>query len=399
MREVIKTAKTVEEATELALAELGVSAEDAEIEVLELPQRRLFRSIPAKVRVYLEEAQAQAEPEAKPSSARRSAETPRQETPKKKRPQPEQPQPEQPQLEQPQPEQTKQPAPQKEQTKQPEAAAPKRPAPDAAAKNGETQKPAQTAQAAAEVPEEPIDLSTDQKARDAVEYLSAVCAQMGASALTVTPVRQGEAVILRIEGEGAGALIGHRGEVMEALSYLTSLVANRSGGDYMKISLDINHYRSKREANLTALARRIGAKVARTGRGHTLEPMNPYERRIIHSAISEMEGVKSESIGEGANRRVVISCTNPNVRPPRERDRDSRGGRGGRPGRSGGGQRGGREGGRGPRRDGERGPRTSTPPREFADRPRDPNAAPTVPQRTETINDGADLPLYGKIEL
>jgi len=135
-----------------------------------------------------------------------------------------------------------------------------------------------------------------------VEYLREVCAKMGADRLEITPVRQGEATVLRIEGEGAGTLIGHRGEVMEALSYLTSLVANRSGGDYMKISLDINHYSSKREANLVALAKRIGAKVARTGRGHTLEPMNPYERRIIHSTISELEGVKSESIGEGANR-------------------------------------------------------------------------------------------------
>ncbi len=183
---------------------------------------------------------------------------------------------------------------------------------------------------------------------------------------------------------------------MEALSYLTSLVANRAGGDYMKIGLDINHYRSKREANLTALAKRIGAKVARTGRGHTLEPMNPYERRIIHSAISEMEGVKSESIGEGANRRVVISSTNPSARPPR----DNRGGKGGKGGRPAG--RGGRDGARGPRpprKDGEYAARTSTPAREFADRPRDPSAAPTVPKRTETINDGADLPLYGKIEL
>ena len=136
--------------------------------------------------------------------------------------------------------------------------------------------------------------------------------------------------------------------------------------------------------------------MARTGRGHTLEPMNPYERRIIHSAISEMEGVKSESIGEGANRRVVISSPNPSARPPR----DNRGGKGGKGGRPAG--RGGRDGARGPRpprKDGEYAARTSTPAREFADRPRDPSAAPTVPKRTETINDGADLPLYGKIEL
>ncbi len=363
MREVIKTAKTVEEATELALAELGASAEEAEIEVLELPQRKLFRSIPAKVRAYIEEKEEE------------EIFAPRAETPK---------------------------------AAASRTAAPKveTPAPREPERSAIPQKPAMSElkeEAAPEQPEEVIDLSQNQKARDAVEYLREVCAKMGADRLEITPVRQGEATVLRIEGEGTGTLIGHRGEVMEALSYLTSLVANRSGGDYMKISLDINHYRSKREANLVALAKRIGAKVARTGRGHTLEPMNPYERRIIHSTISELEGVKSESIGEGANRRVVISCTNPNARPPRD-NRDNRTGRGGR------GPRGGRDfsgrdasvraaGGRGQRRDGGRGPRTSTPPREFADRPRDPSAAPVVPSRTETINDGADLPLYGKIEL
>lgn len=288
MREVIKTAKTVEEATELALAELGLGADEAGIEVLELPQRRLFRSVPAKVRAYVEEEEDGEAPAPAPVNA----------------------------------------APEK--APEPPRAKPEKNE-DAAPKAGpEPQPPAPKQEAAgAEAPagtEEIIDLSENRKAQDAVEYLRAVCAKMGVDKIEITPVRQGEATVLRIEGENAGTLIGHRGEVMEALSYLTGLVANRSGGDYMKVGLDINHYRSKREANLVALAKRIGAKVARTGRGHTLEPMNPYERRIIHSTISEMEGVKSESIGEGANRRVVISCTNPNARPPRDARGGGRGG-------------------------------------------------------------------------
>ena len=152
------------------------------------------------------------------------------------------------------------------------------------------------------------------------------------------------------------------------------------------MSLDVNGYRSKREQNLVALAKRIGAKVARTGRSQMLEPMNPYERRIIHSTISQMENVKSESTGEGAARRVVISCTGENARPQRGRKEGRgtrRGGRGGKP-----------------RRDGERRDRRpSVPAREYADTPRDAHAAPMAPRRTETINDGADLPLFGKIEL
>ena len=258
MREVIKTGRTVEDATELALAELGVSAEEAGIEVLELPQRRLFKSIPAKVRAYVEDEEV---PEA--------------------------------------------PAP-KEEKPLPKAAPKAAESPDAPKAGAPAAQPEQAQPVAGPV-EEPIDLEQSPKAREAVEYLKEICAKMGAQGLTITPVKQGEATILKVEGESAGTLIGHRGEVMEALSYLTSLVANRAGGDYMKIGLDINHYRSKREANLTALAKRIGAKVARTGRGHTLEPMNPYERRIIHAAIQNDKYVTTRSEGEEPFRHVVIA--------------------------------------------------------------------------------------------
>lgn len=376
MREVIKTAKTVEEATQLAAAELGVSADEACIEVLELPQRKLFRSIPAKVRAYIEDDTPAPKPAAveKPKPAQRPA--PKEKPAAEKAAKPEKPvQPEK--------------EPQAEKAPLPDAKA------EAAVPVSEKEPEAQPVEETAAVP---IDLEGNEKIRAAVDYLKDVCAKMGAQELTFTAAQQGDAAVISVEGAEAGTLIGHRGEVMEALNYLTSLVANRAGGEYSKISLDINHYRAKRESNLEALARRIGAKVARTGRGHTLEPMNPYERRIIHSTISEMEGVRSESIGEGSNRRVVISCTNPNVRPPRDN----------RSGRSGTGRSGGRaprstdkreSGGRGSRSSAPRAPRTSTPPREFADRPRDPAAAPVVPRRTETVNDGAGLPLYGKIEL
>lgn len=354
MRETIATGKTVEEATEKALAELGISAEEAAVEVIDLPQRKLFRTIPAKVRVTVDEPEAPA------------------------------------------------PAPVPAEKAQP--AAPKaQPAPAAKAAPAQPEKKAeQPAQKQApaeesEPVETPVDLADYPKAVAAAEYLKEVAGKMGVEPLQISAVKQGETVILKVEGEGTGALIGHRGEVMESLSYLCSLVANRTGGDYLKIGLDINHYRSKREANLEALAKRIGAKVARTGRSYTLEPMNPYERRIIHSAVGKIEGVKSESTGEGAARRVVIMSTDPAARSsarPARSGRDSRDGR--RDDRRGG--KGGKRPG-GPRKDGPRMPRSSVPEREFADGPRDPGAAPVAPKRTETINDGADLPLYGKIEL
>ena len=363
MREVIMTGKTVEEATELALSQLGVSAEDenVSVEVVELPQKKLFRSIPAKVRVCVEEEEeeAPAPVEAAPAAPQAPAAQP-------------------------------QPAPK-------EAPAPEKPAPAPVAHQP---KPAPMD------PEVPFDLEASPKAMAAAEYLRDVAAHMGVSELDITAVKQGETIILKAQGDHASALIGHRGEVMESLSYLCSLCANRLEGDYAKIGVDINNYRAKREANLVQLAKRIGAKVARTGRSHMLEPMNPYERRIIHSAVAEVEGVKSESTGEGAARRVVIMSTQPGARNGAPRT-DSRRGGDRRDGRQGGsrGPRGPRQGGdrrddrRGDRRD--RGPKSSVPAREYADKPRDPGAEPVAVRRSETINDaaGLDLPLYGKIEL
>ncbi|MEG1381395.1 MAG: RNA-binding cell elongation regulator Jag/EloR [Ruthenibacterium sp.] len=361
MREIIMTGKTVEEATAAALAEIGLAEDEVTIEIIDLPQKKLFRTIPAKVKVT-SDADAQEAADAAILAAEKA----------------------------------------EKQAAASKAAKPAA-APVAVKQDAPVAKPAPQKETP-DFTEKPIDLSENLKAREAVEYLSDICAKMGAADLSITAVSQGEAIILKVDGEGAGNLIGHRGEVMEALSYLTGLVANRTGGDYVKVGLDINNYRSKRESNLTALAKRIGAKVAQTGRSHTLEPMNPYERRIIHSAIGELEGVKSESTGEGANRRVVISSTGANAQAG-----------GDRPFRQAGRNRAPRASGapvalrpntnkphsdaRPPRKEGEYAPKSNVPARNFADKPRDVNAAPIAPKRTETIRDGGDLPLYGKIEL
>ena len=236
----------------------------------------------------------------------------------------------------------------------------------------------------------------------AVEYLKEIVALMGVEDVTFSAVQKGEATIIRLDGDKMGALIGRRGETMESLSYLASLVANRMEGDYIKLGLDVAGYRGKRENDLTALAQKIGQKVRRSGRCFSMEPMNPYERRIIHSAISQMEGLRSESKGEGKDRHVVIYSTEPGAqtetyeRRPRS-GRDSRRGdnRGRRSGdRS---ERGSREGRR-PRGDRSRGPRpSSVPERSFA--PVDAaSAAPVAPKRTQRVDDFADLD-FGKIEL
>ena len=271
------------------------------------------------------------------------------------------------------------------------------------------EQPAEAAEEAEEV-EEPIVIEENAKVKAAVDYLREVITLMGVENVTFSAVQKGEATIIRLDGEKLGALIGRRGETMESLSYLASLVANRLEGDYIKLGLDVAGYRDKRESDLTALAQRIGAKVRKTGRSFAMEPMNPYERRIIHSAISKMEGVRSESKGEGRDRRVVIYSTAPDAQT--ENTYGERRGRGGnRNGRRPGGNRNGgyrgerrsengsRNGGyRGNRSGAPRGPRpSSVPERTYAPRDAE-SAAPVAPKRTERVDDFADFS-FGKIEL
>ena len=257
------------------------------------------------------------------------------------------------------------------------------------------EQPAEAAEEAEEV-EEPIVIEENAKVKAAVDYLREVITLMGVENVTFSAVQKGEATIIRLDGEKLGALIGRRGETMESLSYLASLVANRLEGDYIKLGLDVAGYRDKRESDLTALAQRIGAKVRKTGRSFAMEPMNPYERRIIHSAISKMEGVRSESKGEGRDRRVVIYSTAPDAQT--ENTYGERRGRGGN--RNGGyrGERRSNGGYRGSRSGAPRGSRpSSVPERTYAPRDAE-SAAPVAPKRTERVDDFADFS-FGKIEL
>ena len=133
------------------------------------------------------------------------------------------------------------------------------------------------------------------------------------------------AVLISLDGESVGVIIGHRGETLDSIQYLTSLAASNGGG-YFKVTINIGNYREKREEALVNLAKRVSEQVIRTGRSRSLEPMNPYERRIIHTAVQEIDGVVSTSFGEGAARRVVIGVEGGEMRPPRRGGRDSRDG-------------------------------------------------------------------------
>ncbi len=111
---------------------------------------------------------------------------------------------------------------------------------------------------------------------------------------------------IELEGENLGIIIGKRGDTLDSLQYLTSLVVNKESERYIKVIIDAENYREKRYNALVALSNRLAAKVARTGKRHTLEPMNPYERRIIHSNLQANEDVTTRSVGEDPYRKVVI---------------------------------------------------------------------------------------------
>ena len=151
----------------------------------------------------------------------------------------------------------------------------------------------------------------ENKEEMAVEYITAVLKAMGVQDFTAEANRDGENLNITLKGDDLGFVIGRRGETIDAIQYLASLAVNRLDGDYMRITIDSGTFREKREKTLESLARRLARNVVKSGRSMTLEPMNPYERRIIHATVATVEGATSSSIGEEPNRRVVISSTNP----------------------------------------------------------------------------------------
>ena len=139
----------------------------------------------------------------------------------------------------------------------------------------------------------------------AIAYLNAILKSLGCENVTIKAAVRDNGALIVLEGEDLGVIIGHRGETLDALQHLVSLAANNSSG-YFKVTLNIGDYREKREQTLMSLAKRVASQVLKTSRNKALEPMSAYERRIIHTAVQEIEGVCSASTGEGKNRRVVI---------------------------------------------------------------------------------------------
>ena len=202
-----------------------------------------------------------------------------------------------------------------------------------------------------------------------------VLREMGLPDVTVEIQEEEAGAALTLNGEDIGFIIGHRGETLDALQYLASLVANHVDESYYRITLDVGNYREKRKETLESLGKKMAARAVKTGRNSSLEPMNPYERRIIHTAVQTVEGAKSWSEGTDLARHVVIGPEG--VERIQRRDNRRPGGKDGR--RSGGYDRDRRSGSRPPR---STGTRQQTP----VSRPEHPKA------------DDPTAPIYGKIE-
>lgn len=140
------------------------------------------------------------------------------------------------------------------------------------------------------------------------QYIADIYHAMGID-IAITTMRTENGIRMELRSQTkSGTIIGRRGETLDSIQYLASILVNRDGEEYCRLLLDSNGYREKRRKTLEQLADKIARSVLRSGRSTTLEPMNPYERRIIHSRISEIEGVTSHSVGEDPYRKVVVAA-------------------------------------------------------------------------------------------
>ena len=307
MKSIEATGKNVKDAISKGLAELGCDSDGVDIQVLEMGSPGLFGMFgkPAKVRLTMKEKNAGMDIEmpvlsldATPSKRReegkrkdksraeKKAEAPRQEA-----------------QEAPAPE--AKPAEDKPRAEKKKRApkAPKHEAPKAEAEAPE-QTPSVTVEAEPFVatPEEQLS-DTAKAARD---FLSGLTERMGVPAQIAVSDTE-EQLRMVLSGENMSILIGRRGETLDALQYLTSLNVNRGREEYLRVSLDTENYRAKREEALRKLALRMAGRCKKSGRRVALEPMNPYERRILHSALQNDPDVTTHSEGEEPYRRVIIT--------------------------------------------------------------------------------------------
>lgn len=308
VKDAIATGATIEEAQQSAIRSLNAPDDaDVQFEVLQFPEKKkfgLFGGKQAEVRAFYEAKEEKPKKVAtvkKSSGAKAKAQ-----------------------------QKAEKPANQKKE----KAAAPKKTAEE---KKGTSPKKAEKA---AEKPAEPREAVSMEEAPEQVKkayaYLKTVIEGLGIENYDIDVTKAGKEYFFEVSSEdNYSLLIGRRGETLDSIQYLTRLAANRGkeDGKSVRISINVGDYREKRERTLKDIARKNGRRVRKYGRNMTLNPMNPSERRIIHTTIAEMEGLQSYSIGSDSDRRVVIALAE-GVEPLQPRNNGGRGrndrGRGGR---------------------------------------------------------------------
>lgn len=310
------SAKTIEEAISLGLEQLGASISDVTVDILEEGSKGLFGlfgSRPAKVRLTLKEEEPEdslardifagtLEEKPAPKPAPKAAPQPKQEKPAQPAVKPQAPKAPKPVLMEEAPK-AEQPAPEKQEKAEKPAPKPRKPrepkAPREPKEAREVKEPKEIVLA------EQADRAT--AAGRAQEFLQQLTELMGVHVSVAVATDEEGNVRVNMEGDTLGILIGRRGETLDALQYLTSLLVNKAQNNYTRVTLDTEGYRAKREEALVRLANRMANRCQKTGRKVSLEPMNPYERRILHSALQDHPAVTTHSEGEEPNRHVVIT--------------------------------------------------------------------------------------------
>ena len=304
------SAKTIEEAISLGLEQLGASISDVTVDILEEGSKGLFGlfgSRPAKVRLTLKEEEPEdslardifagtLEEKPAPKPAPKAAPQPKQEKPAQPAVKPQAPKAPKPVLMEEAPK-AEQPAPEKQEKAEKPAPKPRKPREPKEAR--EVKGPKEI------VPAEQADRAT--AAGRAQEFLQQLTELMGVHVSVAVATDEEGNVRVNMEGDTLGILIGRRGETLDALQYLTSLLVNKGQNNYTRVTLDTEGYRAKREEALVRLANRMANRCQKIGRKVSLEPMNPYERRILHSALQDHPAVTTHSEGEEPNRHVVIT--------------------------------------------------------------------------------------------
>lgn len=259
IKEAIGTGNTVDEAKAAAMLELGVSDyDDFNVEVLQTPTKKilgLFGGNPAKVKVSVEVAD---------------------------------------------------PKPEKKQNKNNNNNKKNDKKPVKKVENKKEEKKEKVAEPKAETPELPLQETNLYK--ETADYIKSIVLGLGMSDCEIKEMSNEEEIYFELDcGDDYGIIIGKRGETLDAIQYLARMMANKGNQSYKRVAINVGNYRAKREETLKILARKTAQKAVRQGRNISLEPMNPYERRIIHTAVQEVEGATSHSVGSDLDRRVVIS--------------------------------------------------------------------------------------------